>query len=154
MRTSTQFSDIEQAIIDKISAEMPEMKMVASIADYIAVDWEKLRAITPSAFVSYDGSTFDPNSLNGLCVVNAQFSVLIVQNLLAITGSATTTASGGNLYTQGYYELLANLWNTIAYQDFGLDISPMNPVKEEAQSGDELTSVVKSVFTTSFRITI
>ncbi|MHC1728576.1 MAG: phage protein Gp37 [Syntrophobacteraceae bacterium] len=141
-------SEIEDAIIAKLKADLLYLKKVGTLSDLLESTADKLSTIVPCAFVSYSGGSYSSPCMNTTTYDrDMEFSILIVSRNVV----SQKKLLHGTVVKKGIYQIMEDIVQTLKGQTLGLVIRPLEPVSEQAVDGDSITAIYGITFGTKSR---
>ena len=134
MATITQ---IELALKAKLQS-LGYFKEVESIAEFLAKSADELAILAPSAYIAYQGRTFASPGMNtSKRDRNMVFAIVLVQrNFVSQEILLHGTAS-----KKGIYDIVEEVCDLLIDEDLGLDITPIDPMKDDIIGGDQMVVI-------------
>lgn len=142
-------AQIEDAIIARLTREIPALRACDSLGEYLAARARGLSARHPAAWVVYEGATFQ-HAMAG--VQDRLMTFLVIVSARSFRGEAA--ARRGAAGEPGAYEVLDAVRAALTGSDCGLPIVPLLPVEEEVLRGEDGYAEYGLHFTTQCRETI
>lgn len=149
MPTITQ---IEDAIIGRLQSEIAYLRIVGSLAHFLADDIENIEEyapLLPGAFVIYDHGTFD-HKMSGAQDRDMIFNVLVIVRNLRGDSAVRHGAAG----EKGVYDVLEDVRKALSNQACGIAIEPLLPISEEGVAGSKDISIYSIAFKTRCRFAL
>ncbi len=142
-------ADVEQAIIGRLSSELPYIRTLGSISEFLGRDIdaiEEMAPICPALFVIYERGKYS-QKISGCQDREMFFGVIAaVRNLRG--DSAVRHGAGGE---RGVYQVLEDIRVALSGQSCGIDMEPLSPVSEEAMAGSSDFALYQILFKTRCR---
>lgn len=138
---------IEQAIKSRLKTELPYLKKVGSIGDWLQTKVDDLAPLTPAAFVIYEAGDYEPVGTADIVGKEMVFSIVIVVR----SGSSQEKALHGTGTKKGAYAVLEDVRTCLTGQDLGLAIRSFFPVAERGLDGNQLVAIYSISFKTYCR---
>ncbi|MEN6439777.1 MAG: phage protein Gp37 [Syntrophobacter sp.] len=142
-------TEIEHALIGRLSSEVPYLRTCGSLAEFLSHDigvMEEMAPLCPAAYVIYVRGKFS-GKLPGCLDREMMFAVaVVVRNFRG--ESAVRHGSAGE---KGAYEVLEDVRQVLSGQSCGMEMEPLLPVSEEAVAGNREFAVYKIIFRTRCR---
>ena len=142
--------EIEDAIITRLKKNLSYLKKAGPLSELLKLQADNLTAITPAAFVSYNGGLFTNPCMNtGLFDKDMVFAVIVVTRS-AVSQEKLLHGDGGSKI--GVYEILEDVAKALKGETLGLSIYPLQPISEDALDGSQTAAVYGITFRTKCRV--
>lgn len=145
-------AEIEQALIGRLSSEIPYLRTCGSLAEFLSRDigvLEDMAPLCPAAYVVYVLGRFF-QKLSGCNDREMLFAVaVVVRNF-----RAESSVRHGSPGEKGAYEVLEDVRRVLSGQACGVEMEPLLPVSEEAVAGSREFAVYKIIFRTRCRFAL
>ncbi len=136
------FETIEEAIINRLRADMPYARVVESYAGQLENDVSVMMAGFPAVYVVYNGSDYD--WVDAVTHNEAvEFSVIVAAKNLKGNKEARK-----NDY--GCYQMINDVIQSLTNQTFGLEIEKLRPVKVSLVGASKSVSIYGIDYQTNF----
>ncbi len=126
-------ADVEQAIIGRLSSELPYVRTLGSISEFLERDLntiEELAPLCPALFIVYARGKYSQN-MSGCQDREMIFGVIAaVRNLRG--DSAVRHGAAGE---KGIYQVLEDVRAALSGESCGIEMEPLAPISEEAVAG-------------------
>ncbi|MFZ2447496.1 MAG: phage protein Gp37 [Syntrophobacteraceae bacterium] len=145
-------SQIEQAIIGRLAGELPYIRTLGSISEFLSRDIgviEEIAPLCPAAYVIYGRGKFS-QKMSGWQDREMVFGVIVVVRNLR--GDSAVRHGAGD--EKGIYEVLEDVRAALSNQSCGVDMDPLAPLSEEAVAGGRDFAVYEILFTTRCRFAL
>lgn len=142
-------ADVEQAIIGRLSSELPYVRTLGSLSEFLGRDLdaiEELAPLCPALFVIYGRGKY-LQKMSGCQDREMVFGVVAaVRNLRG--DSAVRHGAAGE---KGIYQVLEDIRAALSGQSCGIDMDPLSPVSEEGVAGSRDFALYQILFKTRCR---
>ncbi len=147
--TMPSITDIETAIIGRISDSLPCLRTCGSLSEFLGRDIEaieEMAPLCPAAFVIYARGKYS-QKLSGFQDREMIFGVIVVVRNLR----SESAVRHGSAEEKGVYELLEDVRAALCGQSCGMEMDPLAPVSEQAVAGSRDFAVYEILFGTRCR---
>lgn len=142
-------TQIEQAIQGRLKHQVPYLRVVGSLADFLTADLADAALLTPAAYVVFERGEISHGTMR-MQSIDLTFAVIAV--VANERGDEATRHGSGTV--KGVYQVLDDIRAALTYQTVGLDIEPLMPTAMQAVTGTESLAVYGITFETRCEDTI
>ena len=145
-------TEIEQAIIGRLTDSISYLRTRGSISEFLGRDIaaiEEMSPLCPAAYVIYGRGKYS-QKLSGRLDREMTFGVIvIVRNF-----RGETELRHGGAGEKGAYEVLEDVREALSGQSCGIEMDPLEPVSEQAVAGSRDFAVYEVLFKTKCRFAL